>query len=162
MRGQRVVLHKVPGKRCLTWRKKNKVLTVNAYVEPRKQCFDEIAFHESDQEFETYRDIQRSFLIHFQVPMDHLNYDTIEKLAKDPGFDIDHTDTKRQNCLTRAQGKQTKNMQSKNDICQHSPIDRIGGVICSDLKGPVSPRNRIGNRNVINFIDHKTIIFVFS
>ena len=37
----------------------------------------------------------------------------------------------------------------------HSPIDRIGGVICSDLKGPLKSKDRLGNRYLINFIDHK-------
>ncbi len=31
-----------------------------------------------------------------------------------------------------------------------------GGVICSDLKGPRQPVDRMGNRYMINFIDHHT------
>ena len=50
--------------------------------------------------------------------------------------------------MTCAEGKQTKNRQSKND--------RVGGVICSDLKDPISPVDREKNRYLVNFIDHKT------
>ena len=32
----------------------------------------------------------------------------------------------------------------------------IGGVICSDLKGPLTPRDRVGNRYLINFVDHRS------
>ena len=32
----------------------------------------------------------------------------------------------------------------------------IVGVICSDLKGPVTPRDGLGNRYMVNFIDHRT------
>ena len=45
--------------------------------------------------------------------------------------------------------------QSKKDTGANSPIDVIGGVICSDLKGPMTPRDRWGNRYLVNFVDHK-------
>ena len=32
----------------------------------------------------------------------------------------------------------------------------VAGVICSDLKGPMAPQDRFGNRYLVNFIDHKT------
>ena len=32
----------------------------------------------------------------------------------------------------------------------------IGSVICSDLKGPMTPQDRLGNRYMVNFIDHKS------
>ena len=31
-----------------------------------------------------------------------------------------------------------------------------GGVVCFDLKGLVTPRDRLGNRYMVNFIDHRT------
>ncbi len=58
--------------------------------------------------------------------------------------------------MTCAEGKQTKNKQSKKDSGENSPIARIGGVICSDLKGPITPVDREKNRYLVNFIDHKT------
>ena len=36
------------------------------------------------------------------------------------------------------------------------PIEVIGGVICSDLKGPMTPRYRLGNLYLVNFIDHRS------
>jgi hypothetical protein len=58
--------------------------------------------------------------------------------------------------MTCAEGKHTKSKQSKKDSGEHSPIDRLGGVICSDLKGPITPVDREKNRYLVNFVDHKT------
>jgi len=101
-------------------------------------------------------DVQVGTLMQFHRRLGHLNYDTIVKIAKDPASGIALTDHKRDNCLTCAQGKQTKNAQSRRDTGANSPIDVIGGVICSDLKGPVTPRDRLGNRFMVNFIDHRS------
>jgi hypothetical protein len=75
-------------------------------------------------------------------------------LAAKPGSGIKLTDKDRPNCMTCAEGKQTKNRQSKKDSGENSPIDRVGGVICSDLKGPITPVDREKNRYFVNFIDH--------
>jgi hypothetical protein len=101
-------------------------------------------------------DVQVGTLMQFHRRLGHLNYDTIVKIAKDPASGIALTDHKRDNCLTCAQGKQTKNAQSRKDTGANSPIDVIGGVICSDLKGPVTPRDRLGNGYMVNFIDHRS------
>lgn len=53
-------------------------------------------------------------------------------------------------------GKQTKGVQSKKDSGLNAPVDRVGGVICGDLKGPITPKNRLGNRYLVSFIDHKS------
>lgn len=53
-----------------------------------------------------------------------------------------------------AQVKQAKNSQYKKDTGAHSSIDRIGKVICSDLKGPMAPLDLNRNRTMINFVDH--------
>jgi hypothetical protein len=58
--------------------------------------------------------------------------------------------------MTCTEGKQTKNNQSKKDSGVSSPIDRVGGVIWSDLKGPITPVDREMSRYLANFIDHKT------
>lgn len=68
------------------------------------------------------------------------------------------TDHKRANCLTCAKGNQTKNRQSQKDTGAYSPIDRVGGFICSDLKRPMTPRDRLNNRCIVNFADHKAIL----
>ena len=38
----------------------------------------------------------------------------------------------------------------------HAPINWIGEVICSDLRSPLTPRDRIVNRYLVNFVDHKS------
>ena len=38
----------------------------------------------------------------------------------------------------------------------YDTIERIGGVICSDLKGPLMPKDLLGNRHLVNFVDHKS------
>ncbi|GMF59484.1 unnamed protein product [Phytophthora fragariaefolia] len=95
-------------------------------------------------------------LMELHARLGHLRYNTVESMADAHGSGIELTDRTRVNGLASAQGKQSKNVQSKKDSGKHSPIDRIRGVICSDLKGPMSPADREGNRCTVNFIDHNT------
>ena len=90
--------------------------------------------------------VQHGSLLHFLRRFGHLCYDTIVKMARDPASGIKLTNTKRVNCLACAQGKQTKIRQSHQDSGINSPIDVIGGVICSDLKGLMTSRDRLGNK----------------
>ncbi|POM66265.1 Mitochondrial Carrier (MC) Family, partial [Phytophthora palmivora] len=105
---------------------------------------------------DTSVNVQKGTLVEFHRRLGHLNYDAVERLAKDTSSGIELTDRRRVNCLTCAQGKQSKGSQSGKDTGEHSPIHRVGGVICSDLKGPMTPRDRLGNRYMINFVDHKS------
>uniref|UniRef100_A0AAV1VHI2 Integrase catalytic domain-containing protein n=1 Tax=Peronospora matthiolae TaxID=2874970 RepID=A0AAV1VHI2_9STRA len=100
--------------------------------------------------------VQIGSLYHFHQRQGHLAYDTVERMASDPESGITLTDRARPTCISCAQGKQTKNAQSRKDTGANSPIDRIGGVICSDLKGPMTPKDRLGNRYLVNFVDHKS------
>ena len=77
-------------------------------------------------------------------------------MAKDLASAIKLTETTRMTFLACAQGKQVKRSQSKKDTGKNSPIDVIGGVICSDLRGPMTPRDRLGNRYLVSFIDHRS------
>ena len=52
--------------------------------------------------------------------------------------------------------KHANKEQSRKDTGINSPTERIGGVICSDLKGPITPHDRRGNRYLVNFIDYKS------
>jgi hypothetical protein len=58
--------------------------------------------------------------------------------------------------MTRAKGKQNKNRPSNKDTSRKSLVDRVSGVICSDLKGPITPVDGENNRYQVNFIDHHT------
>ncbi|KAE9118811.1 hypothetical protein PF007_g8791 [Phytophthora fragariae] len=100
--------------------------------------------------------VQYGSLMHFDERFGHLALDTVERIARDPhsGISItDHTCTK---CVVCAEGKQSKRRQSKKDSGVNASIRRIGGMICSDLKGPLTPRDRLGNRYLVNFVDHRS------
>ena len=72
-------------------------------------------------------------LMQFRASVGHLSHDTIERMAKTPGSKIEITDHKRTVCSSCKEGTQTKNKQSHIESRMHAPIDRNGGVICSDL-----------------------------
>jgi hypothetical protein len=75
-------------------------------------------------------------------------------MAKKPESGIKLLDQERKYCVTCAEGKQTKSSHQKRDTGANSPIDQPGGVICSDIKGPMSPPNRFDNRYMVVFVDH--------
>ncbi|KAG2943677.1 hypothetical protein PC129_g6355 [Phytophthora cactorum] len=54
------------------------------------------------------QDVQQGTLVEFHPSLGHPNYDAIEKLARDPSTGVVVTDRRRVNCLTCAEGKQTK------------------------------------------------------
>nr|CCA26316.1 conserved hypothetical protein [Albugo laibachii Nc14] len=94
------------------------------------------------------------FLLHQRVGL--LAYDIVERMADAKGSGIRLTDRTRPNCLVCAKGKQSKNNQSKKDTGQNAPIDKIGGVIGSDIKGPMTPQDRRVNQYMVNFADYTT------
>ena len=79
----------------------------------------------------------------------HLAYETIERMANDPESGIILTNKERPAFITCAQGKQTRNKQSIKDTGMNAPIDRVGGIICSDIKGPINPIDRWVNSNLL-------------
>ncbi|OWZ15171.1 hypothetical protein PHMEG_00011234 [Phytophthora megakarya] len=97
-----------------------------------------------------------STLLELHRRFGHLAYDTVKKMTDAAGSGIRLTDRMRPNCLTCAQGKQSKNNQPKKDTGTHAPIDKIGGVIGSNIKGPMTPLDRRGDRYLINFVDYST------
>lgn len=82
----------------------------------------------------TFRQRRKGSLIYFHRRLRHINYKAIERLAKDPASGIVLTDRRRPNCTICAQEKQPRYRQSKQDSDEHSPIDQIGGVVCSDCE----------------------------
>ena len=85
-----------------------------------------------------------------------LTFDTVELMASDPASAIRFTNREWRTCLTCAHGKQRRNKQSKKDTGENVPIYRVGGVICSDIKGPITPVDTLENRYLINFVDHES------
>ncbi|KAE8889749.1 hypothetical protein PF005_g14858 [Phytophthora fragariae] len=47
-------------------------------------------------------DVQRGTLVEFHQRLGHLNYDAVERIARDPISGIELTDRRRVNCLTCA------------------------------------------------------------
>ena len=76
-------------------------------------------------EEEVGRDVQKRSLMHFHRRFAQLDYDTIIRMAQDPDSGIFLTDKVRANGLACAQGKQTKNAQSRKDTGDSSPIDVV-------------------------------------
>lgn len=101
-------------------------------------------------------DVERGSLMYFHERFGHLALDTVERIARDPHSGIYLTDHTRKRCVVCAEGKQSKRRQSKADSGENAPTERVGGVICSDLKGPLTPRDRHGNHYLVNFIDHRS------
>ncbi|KAE9174481.1 hypothetical protein PF004_g26649 [Phytophthora fragariae] len=158
--GRRVVAAKDGGRVAFDVEMRRNVLVVRAVVGPRHELPSDVIMAALSQELtepvEVSGDVQKGTLLEFHKRLAHLNYDSVERLAKEPSSGIYLTDHKRVNCLTCAEGKKTKNRRSKKDTGAHSPIDRVGGAICSDLKGPMTPKDRLGNRYMINFVDFKS------
>uniref|UniRef100_A0AAV1T191 Integrase catalytic domain-containing protein n=1 Tax=Peronospora matthiolae TaxID=2874970 RepID=A0AAV1T191_9STRA len=101
-------------------------------------------------------DAHEATLLHWHQRLGHLAFDTIVRMARDPASGIKLSSDKRMACVSCMEGKQTRSAQSQEDSGTNSPIDRIGGVICSDLEGPMTPRDRLHNRYLVNLIDHKS------
>ncbi|DBA01540.1 TPA: hypothetical protein N0F65_011511 [Lagenidium giganteum] len=97
---------------------------------------------------------QAGTLVHFHLRFGHLAYDTIERMADAPRASTELTDRRRPVCIPCAEGKTTRARQPTKDTGANAPVDVIGGVICSDLKGPMTPADRRGNRYMINLICH--------
>ena len=85
--------------------------------------------------------VHEDSLHQFHVRLGHLSYAAIEELASKPESGIKLVNHDKPQCISCAEGKQTRNNQLK-DSGNNEPIDRIGGVICSDLKGPITPTDR--------------------
>ena len=95
-------------------------------------------------------------IMQFHARLGHLSFASIERMAKEPNSGINITRHKRSNCVTCSQDIGIRTAQPQQDSGKHSPIDRIGGVICSDLKGPITPQDKHGIKYLVTFIDYKS------
>jgi hypothetical protein len=100
--------------------------------------------------------VHEDSLYEFHVRIGYQRYTDIEELAAKPESGTRLNDHEMPNCIVYAEGRQTRNNQAKTGFRNQHTINRIGGVFCSDLKGPITPTDRNGNRYMINFIDYKT------
>ena len=91
-------------------------------------------------------------LANFHKRLRHIGYDKIVEMARDPDNNMKICNFDRPTCNDCARGKQTRNPQPKIDSGTSAPTDIPGGVICSDIKGPMN-KDRFGNRYMISFID---------
>ena len=75
-------------------------------------------------------------LMQFIARQDHLDFDSIQRIAKGPDSGIKITCHKRSKCVTCFQDKGTRNVQPKQDSGQHSPIDKLEGLSAVILRAP--------------------------
>ena len=92
------------------------------------------ALEEREMDADT-EDGHEASLLHWHQRLGHLAFDMIVHMARGPASGIRLPSKMRMACVSCLEGKQTRNAQSQKDCGANSPIDRIGGVICSDLKG---------------------------
>ncbi|OWZ08787.1 LOW QUALITY PROTEIN: hypothetical protein PHMEG_00018620 [Phytophthora megakarya] len=125
---------------------RKKVLVVQGFVKLQKAPNGVIiaVLEEEAHGTELSPDVQQGTLLDFHKRLGHLNWKRFHKF-KSLGS--------RSRITSKA--KQSKNRLSKKDSGAHSPIDCIVGVICSDLKEPMTPKIRLRNRYMFNFVDHK-------
>jgi len=92
---------------------------VPATVVPRHELPSDVFMAALNQELtefaEVSGDMQQGTLLDFHKRLTHLNYNAMELLANKLRSGIYLTDHKRVNCLTFAEGKQTKNRRFKKD-----------------------------------------------
>ena len=98
--------------------------------------------------------VHEASLLHWHQRLSRLALDTIERMGRDTASGIQLTSDNRMACVSCLEGKQTRNAKLQQDSGANSPIYRIGVIICSDLKVPITPQDRLGNRYQDNFIDH--------
>uniref|UniRef100_M4B3I6 Integrase catalytic domain-containing protein n=1 Tax=Hyaloperonospora arabidopsidis (strain Emoy2) TaxID=559515 RepID=M4B3I6_HYAAE len=90
----------------------------------------------------------------------NLAFEKSEHMACNSEFGIRLTSNKRIACVSCLEGKQTRNEQPHRERGANSAIDTIDGVICPDFKRPMTPKYRLSNRYLVNFIDHKSNHFL--
>ena len=131
MDGIQSLVHSKTGAVVLDVRMDNHVLVVQAGLKRSSKESHDVRMAVINEEASADADIEMQVgtLMQFHRHMSHLSYNTIELIAKEPRPGVLLSDKKCEDCFTCAQGKQTKNEQSKKDTGKHSPIDRIEGVI---------------------------------
>ncbi|GMF44281.1 unnamed protein product [Phytophthora fragariaefolia] len=133
------------------------VARVEGALAPKKHLNEVVMSAVIDESSDIQKEyVERDTLMGFHVRFGHLAYDTVERITKDPVSEIAITSHERSLCTTCAEGKQTRSDQPKKDTGAHAPVYRVGGVICSDLKGPITARDRRGNRYLVSLVDHNT------
>nr|CCA19287.1 conserved hypothetical protein [Albugo laibachii Nc14] len=119
--------------------RRNNVLTIDVMGDKTTAARVQVAnLAELEGYDETNQAVTDATLLELHERLGHLANDTVERMADSAGSDIRLTDRSRPNCLTCAQGKQSKKNQS------------------NDIKGPMTPKDRRGNQYLINFVDYLT------
>uniref|UniRef100_A0AAV1TE31 Polyprotein n=1 Tax=Peronospora matthiolae TaxID=2874970 RepID=A0AAV1TE31_9STRA len=155
--GQSYVVRQEDNRKIFEVFRRNNVLTIDVMGESTTDARVRVVNLAVQEGFDEIDEaVTDTTLLELHQRLGHLSYDTIVRMADSAGSGIRLTDRTRPNCLTCAQGKQSKNNQPKKDTGRNAPIDKLGGVIGSDIKGPMTPKDRRGNRYLINFVDYST------
>uniref|UniRef100_A0AAV1T3S9 Integrase catalytic domain-containing protein n=1 Tax=Peronospora matthiolae TaxID=2874970 RepID=A0AAV1T3S9_9STRA len=137
--------------------RRNNVLTVDVMGKKTKEARVQVVNSALLQGYDGIDEaVLSTTLVELHQRLGHLGYDIVERMADSKGLGIHLTDRTRPNCLTCAEGKQSKHNQSKKDAGKNAPIDKLSGVIVSDIKGTNETLDRRGDRYLINFVDYST------
>ncbi|POM62926.1 LOW QUALITY PROTEIN: hypothetical protein PHPALM_27852 [Phytophthora palmivora] len=135
------------------------VLLVEAVGMGRREFSSNVTMATLDKEEKATEDVssavKKDTHVEFRRRLGQLNYACEERLVSAPSSGIEITDHRLVNYLTCSERKLSQNRQSNRDTGDHTPIGRSGRVICTDQKCSMTPRNRLNNRYMINFINHK-------
>lgn len=137
---------------------KNHVLVVDQRDDSHRDATDigALIIHAADESPLSAPEPVRATLYELHVRFAHLSYDTIVCLAADAANRLEITDRSRPVCRPCSEGKTTKAPQPKEDSGASAAIEVVGAVLNTDLKGPITPRDRRGNRFMVNFIEHRS------
>ena len=94
-------------------------------------------------------DVHEASLLQRHQRLGHLAFNTIERMRAIRLRAFNSSARNAWRVCPFREGKVTRNAQSQKDSGDNSPIARIG-VIFSELKGPMTPRDRLGNRYLFN------------
>ena len=103
-----------------------------------------------------YEAVTDTTLLEFHQQLGHLTYDPVVRIADSAGSEIRLKYQSRPTCLPWEQVKQSKNNRSKIDTGRNEPIDKLDGVIGCDIKRPMTPKDRRGNRYLFSFVNYST------
>uniref|UniRef100_A0AAV1U816 GAG-pre-integrase domain-containing protein n=1 Tax=Peronospora matthiolae TaxID=2874970 RepID=A0AAV1U816_9STRA len=136
--------------------RRNHVLTVDVMGEKTKEARVPVVNSALLQGYDGSDEaVLSTTLVELHQRLGHLGYNSVERMADSIGSGIYLTDRARPNFLTCEEGKKSKNNQSKKNTGKNAPIDKLGGVIGSDIKVIMTPLDRRGNRYLINLVDYK-------
>uniref|UniRef100_A0AAV1TSX1 Uncharacterized protein n=1 Tax=Peronospora matthiolae TaxID=2874970 RepID=A0AAV1TSX1_9STRA len=133
--------------------KQNVRVVDRGHVEQRASGLKDVIMHAIVESQPREATAQTGSLMSFHRRFGHLYYEDIERLVANPANGLELTDKSKS---AQSKSAQSNSAQPKKDSGLNATLDVVGGVICSDLKGPITPMDKRKNGHLNNFIDHKS------